>query len=139
MISFSPTSPSSPASGSSSLSSSAKSSFFSSAPFCSSVSLSEDSSLPSVFSSSSSSTEHNSSFAASFNSKSFVESATEEETSSSSMVLTRLSFLCRNMLDSSTCNRKFYSFKVMERGGVEVCSVPCNRKVVGSNLPQATA
>ena len=27
----------------------------------------------------------------------------------------------------------------MERGGVGVCSVPCNRKVTGLNLPQATA
>ena len=24
------------------------------------------------------------------------------------------------------------------RGGVGVCSVPCNRKVAGSNIPQAT-
>jgi len=27
----------------------------------------------------------------------------------------------------------------MGRGGVGVCSVPCNRRVAGSNLPQATA
>ena len=28
---------------------------------------------------------------------------------------------------------------LMGRGGVGVCSVPCNRRVAGSNLPQATA
>ena len=30
-------------------------------------------------------------------------------------------------------------YYLMERGGVGVCSVPCNQKVAGSNLPQATA
>ena len=27
----------------------------------------------------------------------------------------------------------------MGRGGVGICSVPCNRRVTGSNLPQVTA
>ena len=27
----------------------------------------------------------------------------------------------------------------MGRGGVGVCSVPCNRRVAGSSVPQATA
>ena len=30
-------------------------------------------------------------------------------------------------------------YTAMGYGGVEVCSVPCNWRVAGSNLPQATA